>query len=140
MRILIADFDETYLEILQSYLWDHGYEAEFATSGMECVAVLKDFLPDVLLLERDLLWGGGDGVLDEMRKDPRLSNIPVVLISNRRPDFNDPINGNIAAWLKKPFQLSQLLDQVTFVTRTQRSKQPLAQFASMTATNWGAST
>src|SRR5438128_10427648 len=89
MRILIADRDEAALEILQSFLWEHGYETEIAGDGLECVAILREFLPDVLVMDRDLLWGGSDGVIASMRKDPRLANMPVILMGNYNP-FKEP--------------------------------------------------
>ena len=52
MRILIADNDEPRLGIVQSYLWDHGHEAEIAVDGLECIAILREFVPDVLVLDQ----------------------------------------------------------------------------------------
>jgi DNA-binding response OmpR family regulator len=58
MRVLIAGSDAEFLEVVQSYLARHGHEGKIATDGLECIAMLRDVRPDVLVLESDLLWGG----------------------------------------------------------------------------------
>jgi DNA-binding NtrC family response regulator len=66
---LLADPDEVLLEIVQSFLFDRGHEAEVASNGLECMSWLRQFVPDVLVLDQDLLWGGSDGVLARMIDD-----------------------------------------------------------------------
>ena len=41
------------------------------SSGLECVARLRERVPDVLVLEPQLPWGGGEGVLAIMGEVPR---------------------------------------------------------------------
>ncbi|MBI3468422.1 MAG: hypothetical protein HY000_35925 [Planctomycetes bacterium] len=114
MRVLIADSDEFFLELLQSYLWGHGHEAEIALDGLECITVLRDFVPDVVLLERELRWGGSDGVMAWMWDDPTRSEIPVILIAdkNSREDFDLPANQRVVGWLQRPFRFRDLLASV----------------------------
>jgi len=115
MRILIADSDHTFLEAFQSYMWDNGYDTETATNGLECSAILYRFVPDVLVIERELLWGGCDGVLAKMQDEPTLSQIPiVVLIANSNDEYESLSNPNVVAWMQKPFQLRDSLDQITW--------------------------
>jgi CheY-like chemotaxis protein len=120
MRILIADDDEAFLEILQSYLWDRGHEAEIASDGLECITILRDFAPDVLLLERDLLWGGSDGVLAQMRDDPLIPRIPVILMTDSPEEFDALTNPIVVALLRKPFRLSDLLEQIASAVHAER--------------------
>lgn len=120
MRVLLADGDVDQLECLQSWLWDCGHEAEIAADGMECCATLPEFLPDVVVLERDLLWGGGAGVRDLMREDPALAGIPVILVADggfAPEDYESLSDPPIAGWLQKPFRPSDLLSQLATVRR-----------------------
>ena len=48
---------------LSRALLREGFELETAVSGLECVARLREAVPDVLVLEPHMPWGGGDGVL-----------------------------------------------------------------------------
>jgi DNA-binding response OmpR family regulator len=110
MRVLLADTDDIFLEIVQSFLWDRGHEAEIATDGLECISILREFVPDALVIDRDLVWGGPDGVLDLMAEDRLLSNIPVILTADGRID--DELlarSGLPIACLTKPYRLGELL-------------------------------
>ena len=82
MRLLMADGDEAFLELAQRYLSDHGHEVNIATNGLESIASLHHDIPDAVVLQRELLWGGGDGVLALMQPPSRWSMIPVILTSD----------------------------------------------------------
>lgn len=111
MRVLIADGDEAFLEVAQCYLSHRGHEAKVAANGLESVAILRRYVPDVVVLERELLWGGGDGVLARMQQDVEWSRIPVILTSgDELPDESGSSAGPpLAAQLQKPYRLEDLL-------------------------------
>jgi DNA-binding response OmpR family regulator len=110
MRVLIADADPALLEILQSFLRGRGHEVEMAGDGLECLSTLRRFAPDVLVLDRDLLWGGGDGVMAHMREDPSLADVPVIVLADQ--DISDKPGGLRAGWLRKPYRFSDLLGRI----------------------------
>jgi DNA-binding response OmpR family regulator len=58
-----------------------GYEVGLASGGIECVEQLSKRIPDALVLETPLPWGGSDGVLDVLRHDRRWKTIPVILLA-----------------------------------------------------------
>lgn len=128
MRVLIADSDEQFMELLQSYLWDMGHEVEYATTGMACIAILRDYAPDVLVLDDELLWGGCAGVLAEMQEDPFLADTPVILTSDSGDKFPS-LNPNVTALLRKPFRLTDLARQIASIRRRQNLASPAAQQA-----------
>jgi DNA-binding response OmpR family regulator len=113
MRILIADADRNFLESFQSYMWDCGHDAELATSGLECSAILYRFIPDVLIIERDLLWGGCDGILAKMRDSADLSRIPVIILESDPDETGaDLASPNIVARMEKPYHMRETLEQI----------------------------
>ena len=118
MRVLVADTDEKLLELLQTFLWDRGHEAEIAADGLECIATLREFQPDVLVLAENLLWGGYDGILSVLDKDPTLSGIPVVLIAGEAAadEFDPTVHSRVTSLLHKPFRLSDLLERIDSAT------------------------
>lgn len=83
VRVLIADPDErllaAYRELLRA-----DFELATAPCGVECVARLRERVPDVLVLEPLLLWGGGGGVLAVMRDVPELAILPVMIVTSCR--------------------------------------------------------
>ena len=66
IRVLMADPDECLPLAYRESLSREGFELVTAASGLECVARLRERVPDVLVLEPQLPWGGGDGVLAMM--------------------------------------------------------------------------
>ena len=105
---------------MQTRLWDQGCEAEIASNGLDCIAMLREFVPNVLVLANDLLWGGCDGVMSLMGDDPRLSQIPVIYLVDSQEDIDALTNPTVVAWLKKPCRLSALLGQIASAFRTER--------------------
>ncbi len=80
-RVLIADPDEYTMDIYRDYLERHGFEVVTATTGLECVAGLRNCTPDVLILEPSILWGGGDGILAVMHEESDIPLIPVIVLT-----------------------------------------------------------
>ena len=128
MRILLADTDVAFLELLQSFLGDRGHEVAIACSGLECITIVRDFVPDTLVLSSDLLWGGCDGVIAWMNANPLLPRTPVILISDDDPLAEPALveSRQLAAWFRKPFRLGELLACIHVLAR-----RPLPHHATM---------
>ncbi len=84
VRVLIADPDEYLIDNYRDYLEQHGCEVATAKTGVECIEKLRGFLPDVLILEPSIPWGGGDGVLAVMHEEPDVSSVPVIALTYGR--------------------------------------------------------
>lgn len=111
MRVLIADGDEVFLSVAQRYLSDYGHQVHTATNGLETVASLRQDLPDVVVINQDLRWGGSDGVQSLMSQVPIWSDIPVVLTVNEglQDKSRLSIGPSVVARIIKPFRPSYLL-------------------------------
>ena len=113
MRVLLADADEAFLEVVQRFLWDRGHDAEIAGSGLECAAIWREFRPDVLVLDADLLPEYGAGFLSGMDRDMPLAAASVILTSDGEiPQELVAIAGLPAACLRKPYRLAALLQHI----------------------------
>ncbi len=84
VRVLLADPDESLRPVYQGPLFEEGFELVTAASGLECVARLRERSPDVLVLEPQLPWGGGEGVLTLMGEVPELAIVPVMVLTSCR--------------------------------------------------------
>ena len=82
LRILIADPDESIHDTYCEHLTREGFEVASVFSGVECVASLRERVPDLLLIEPELPWGGGDGVVASMGEDTPLASVPVVVLTS----------------------------------------------------------
>ena len=81
-RILLADDDDDYAMIIERALRQVvkvPMEIRRARTGDEALAVLEDFVPDLLLL--DLKMPGHDAV-EVIKADDRLRSVPVAILSS----------------------------------------------------------
>src|SRR5262249_53285618 len=110
VKILVADGSIAFLDDVQSFLWDEGHDAAIAADGLECVALLDEFRPDLLVLDHELLWGGSEGVLARLDDGAKCRGLPVVLLWRERAgrDLQTSVNARIVAHLYKPLQLAEL--------------------------------
>ncbi|MEA3293157.1 MAG: response regulator [Patescibacteria group bacterium] len=81
-KILIIEDEDLLLNILEKKLSNKGYKVSVAVDGEEGLEKIRKVLPDLILL--DILMPKKDGfeVLDEMRRDETIKDIPVIIISN----------------------------------------------------------
>ncbi len=82
IRVLLADADWKLLSRYEFFLEESGLEVAIASTALQCVELLRDFEPDVLVLEAELPWGQGDGVLDVMQTEPDVPVRPVIVLSS----------------------------------------------------------
>jgi two-component system alkaline phosphatase synthesis response regulator PhoP len=82
MKILIVE-DEFFLRnILEKKLQAEGFDVILASDGVEAVEKTVKEVPDLILLDLILPKKNGFEVLEEIKKDPYLKDIPVIIISN----------------------------------------------------------
>lgn len=113
-RILIVDDDQDAREILSRLLVAEGYECLLAEGGERCLAIARSEPVDVILL--DVMMPGMDGiqVCDELRSDPTLRSIPVILLT-ARDDISTRAQGmerGVSEYLTKPVNKRELFTRV----------------------------
>ena len=80
----MADPDESLHPAYRGPLLQEGFELVTAVSGLECVDRLHEHVPDLLVLEPQLSWGGGEGVLAIMGEVSELASVPVMVLTSCR--------------------------------------------------------
>jgi len=111
--LLIADGDAALCDVYRRFFTERGYEMETASNGLDCLAKLRQVTPAVLVLDLELLWGGGDGVLAWLREESP-APIPVLLTASAADPpamaaCNEP---PVVDYLPKPFALAGLLERI----------------------------
>ena len=101
------------LDTFKRYFCRIGHCVETATCGVDCLQKLECSQPDVLVLDDELLWGGSNGVLEEMRKADDFREIQVVMTSDIDTWINDDVLPPIVSFLRKPFRLQSLNEEIT---------------------------
>ncbi len=80
-RILIADSDRFLLASYSRHLRERGVTVSTAMTGLECIQRLRDAVPDVLVLDPALPWGGGEGVLAVVHEEPALRPTVMMILA-----------------------------------------------------------
>lgn len=116
-RVLVVDDEPDVRLLCRVNLEFEGYEVDEAADAASAIDRVRDWRPDVVLLDVSLPGRDGWGVLAAVKADPALQHIPVVIVSGRVRD-EDQIRGwseGAADYLTKPFSplaLSQVLQDV----------------------------
>ncbi len=114
--MLIADGDAELCDVYRRFSTERGYEVETSADGLDCVRKLRQVTPAVLVLDLELPWGGGDGVLGWLREEPQFLPSRVVLTSAEASAYIlDSLASPPVETLTKPFPLSALLHGPAFV-------------------------
>lgn len=81
-KILVVEDDKFLREMISRKLEKEGYEVYQAIDGEKGEEKIKEVKPDIVLL--DLILPGIDGfeVLERVKKDPEVAEIPVIILSN----------------------------------------------------------
>lgn len=111
--ILIVEDDPSVQNLLTLLLEGEGYDVIQAKDGLEGLVKMDLQHPSLLILDLMMPNVSGDRLFDEVRRDPRLSSVPVLIVSGRHDahDTFDAIIGreNVFA---KPIDPSALLARV----------------------------
>ena len=81
-KILVVEDEEILLDLLRRKLTKEGYEVLIARDGQEGLKAMTQQRPDLILLDIIMPKMGGFEVMEEMGKDPKLKEIPIIVISN----------------------------------------------------------
>lgn len=81
-RILVVEDTELLRRIYQDKLTADGYTVHTAADGLEALNVIRTTPLDLILLDLIMPRMGGLEVLETIKADPRLSAIPVVILTN----------------------------------------------------------
>jgi DNA-binding response OmpR family regulator len=100
--------------MIENRLKAEGFIAESIYEGTGAMGKIKNFLPQLILL--DIMLPGRDGrdILIDMKKDPELKDIPVIIISGKDEQLDEAYGLKLGAidYIMKPFSLSLLSDKI----------------------------
>ncbi|HEY9694937.1 MAG TPA: ATP-binding protein [Oculatellaceae cyanobacterium] len=112
-RILIAD-DNTDMRDYVTRLLSQQYEVEALPDGLAALSAARQRMPDLVLTDVMMPGLDGFGLLRELRNDPQMRKVPIILLSARAGEEArvEGLEAGADDYLIKPFSARELLARV----------------------------
>jgi two-component system, cell cycle response regulator DivK len=120
-NILVVDDSTTNIVLLEAIFEDKGYKLYTALNVSEAIHSMSKTLPDLILLDLLMPKISGFEFLEQLRKDDKSKNIPVIVISALTENDNIEKIRNLGAagFVSKPVDIPGL---VALVEKTLRKE------------------
>ena len=113
-KILIADDEHKIVMTLEYAFRKAGYEVFIARDGSEVLEILKEQIPDAILL--DVMMPNLDGytTLSEIKKNENLNNIKIIFLSAKtgENDIKKGLDLGADAYMTKPYSIKKLTEKI----------------------------
>jgi two-component system KDP operon response regulator KdpE len=115
-RVLVADDEPDLLYAIKLYLEDEGYSIFTAMNGYDTLDVLRERIPDVVVL--DVLMPELDG-FETLRQIRQLSTVPVIMLTAKGEEADKVRGLGLGAddYVTKPFSQRELLSRIQAMIR-----------------------
>ena len=89
-----------------------------AKDGVDALTVMIEQIPDIMLLDVEMPRMDGYELATTMRNDPRLKNIPIIMITSRTGDKHRQraLDIGVNMYMGKPYQEHELIDNIRTLT------------------------
>jgi DNA-binding response OmpR family regulator len=118
-KILMVDDEVINLELFDVMLTKLGFIIEKAENGIEALNKVKDFKPDLILLDNIMPKMSGWEVTKTLKADPKYREIPIIMFS-AMDDAKDKVEGfelGVDDYITKPYNFSVVLARIRSVLR-----------------------
>lgn len=118
-RILVVDDEADFCAIVQRHLEKEGFDVELAYNGEEGLAKIRTRPPDAIVLDVMMPEIDGYTVCRQLKADPRLAGIPVVLltavashVTSTRYSHADGMSTEADDYLAKPASAGEIVTSI----------------------------
>jgi CheY-like chemotaxis protein len=71
------------------FLEERGFQVESATNGLEALEILERVLPELIFTDLQMPKMSGSELITALKKSPRTSAIPIVIVAGRASGFHE---------------------------------------------------
>lgn len=121
-RILVVDDEPQIRRIMRTTLTGAGYEVEDVKTGEEALDKVRDYRPDLILLDINMPGMGGLAACRAIRADPNVA-IVMLTVHNTEAAKVEALDAGADDFVTKPFSTPELLARIRAVLR----RAPIAQ-------------
>jgi chemosensory pili system protein ChpA (sensor histidine kinase/response regulator) len=112
--VMVVDDSITMRKVTGRVLERHNMEVLTAKDGVDAVEKMAERVPDQVLLDIEMPRMDGYEVAQNMRSDPRLKDVPIVMITSRTGEKHRQraMDIGVNRYLGKPYQENELMRNV----------------------------
>lgn len=115
-RILVVDDEPQIRRIMRTTLTGAGYEVDDAKTGEEALEKLREFRPDLVLLDINMPGMGGLAACRSIREDKNVAII-MLTVRNAEKDKVEALDAGADDYVVKPFSTPELLARIRAALR-----------------------
>ncbi|TAL85943.1 MAG: hybrid sensor histidine kinase/response regulator, partial [Rhodanobacter sp.] len=112
--VMVVDDSITMRKVTSRVLERNEYEVSTAKDGVDALEKLHERVPDLMLLDIEMPRMDGYELATHMKADPRLRDVPIIMITSRTGDKHRQraLDIGVDRYLGKPYQETELLVQI----------------------------
>ncbi|KRP81835.1 response regulator [Pseudomonas veronii] len=120
LLVLVVDDSVTVRKVTSRLLERNGMNVLTAKDGIDAMAVLEEHTPDLMLLDIEMPRMDGFEVAIQVRNDPRLMRLPIIMITSRtgQKHRDRAMAIGVNDYLGKPYQESVLLESIAYWSKS----------------------
>jgi two-component system response regulator VicR len=113
----VIDDEPEITDIVESFLTEAGYSVASENQPQKAVDRVKEFKPDLILLDIMMPVMDGYDLCQQIKKQPEFAQVPVIFLTgkDRADDMGRSFKVGGDMFIKKPFSCERLLEIVNIV-------------------------
>ncbi len=123
-RILVVDDEPSNIFLLEGLLSAEGFAVSTAFNGREALVKVKTEAPDVVLLDIMMPEITGIDVLEKLKSDPEVSDIPVIMVTakSEAEDVAEALGKGAVEYIKKPINEIEMLARLRTILKLKQQE------------------
>jgi DNA-binding response OmpR family regulator len=124
-RILVVDDDHEIVRVVRAYLEQAGFQVFTAYDGATALHTIRHEHPDLVVLDVMLPDQDGWAITRQVRGEPKLAALPIILLTARADDVDKIIGLELGAddYIAKPFNPREVVARVRSLLRRSQFSQ-----------------
>jgi chemosensory pili system protein ChpA (sensor histidine kinase/response regulator) len=120
--VMVVDDSVTMRKVTGRVLERHNFEVATAKDGIDALERMAERVPDLMLLDIEMPRMDGYELATAMKADPRLREVPIVMITSRTGEKHRQraFEIGVERYLGKPYQENELVHHVYDLLKLQR--------------------